>query len=145
MSIRGFCPFVNGDSKILILGSFPSVKSREENFYYGNKQNRFWRTLAQIFGEKLPTTVEEKKSMLLKTQRRPLGRRSGMRNRRLARRGHKKRRRMRHDSDFQNGCRKADNTERWGGEKIFQKSISQPYVDNRLPAFHVTGKYQIRF
>lgn len=66
MSIQGFCPFVNGDSKILILGSFPSVKSREENFYYGNRQNRFWRTLAQIFGEKLPTTVEEKKSMLLK-------------------------------------------------------------------------------
>lgn len=66
MSIRGFCPFVNGDSRILILGSFPSVKSREENFYYGNKQNRFWRTLAQIFGEELPTTVDEKKDMLSK-------------------------------------------------------------------------------
>ena len=47
----GFAPFINKESKILILGSFPSVKSRENNFYYGNNQNRFWTVLSTTFCE----------------------------------------------------------------------------------------------
>lgn len=54
------------NSEILILGSIPSPKSREQGFYYGHPQNRFWRVMAQVLGEPLPTTIEEKKKMLLK-------------------------------------------------------------------------------
>lgn len=57
-------PLYDKDSKILILGSFPSVKSREEAFFYGHKQNRFWKLLAGILSEKKPETVEEKKEFL---------------------------------------------------------------------------------
>ena len=46
-------PFYNSDSKVLILGSFPSVKSREEGFYYAHPQNRFWKVLASIFNEEI--------------------------------------------------------------------------------------------
>lgn len=66
MVISAFEPFVNQDSETLILGSFPSVKSREENFFYGNKLNRFWKTLSDIFGDPTPVTVEEKKEFLTK-------------------------------------------------------------------------------
>ena len=52
------------DSEILILGSFPSVISRETNFYYGNKQNRFWKILAEAFGETTPETISEKQALL---------------------------------------------------------------------------------
>ena len=62
--VKGFEPFYNGDSRVLILGSFPSVKSREQSFYYGHPQNAFWRILALFFGEEKPTTVEEKKAFL---------------------------------------------------------------------------------
>ncbi len=62
--IEGFAPFVNPDSRVLILGSFPSVKSREEGFYYGNKQNRFWSVLAQSFASPAPRSVNEKKELL---------------------------------------------------------------------------------
>ncbi len=61
-----FEPIYSGTSKILILGSFPSVKSREQNFYYGHPQNRFWKVVSSILKEPIPTTVEEKKAMLLK-------------------------------------------------------------------------------
>jgi hypoxanthine-DNA glycosylase len=62
---RGFAPFVRADSRILILGSFPSVKSREQGFYYGHPQNRFWRTIAAVRGETVvPTTIPEKKALL---------------------------------------------------------------------------------
>jgi len=61
---KGFEPFYNKDSEILILGSYPSVKSREEGFYYGNKYNRFWKVLAILFDDKLPVTIEEKKHFL---------------------------------------------------------------------------------
>ena len=61
-----FGPFYNCDSKILILGSFPSVKSREVNFYYGHPQNRFWKVLASIFEDELPITIEDKKAFLTK-------------------------------------------------------------------------------
>lgn len=60
-----FDPIYNKDSKILILGSFPSVKSRENNFYYGHPQNRYWKVLAHVLGVEVPETVEEKRSMLL--------------------------------------------------------------------------------
>ncbi|MCD8200844.1 MAG: DNA-deoxyinosine glycosylase [Clostridia bacterium] len=63
---EGFDPVYDDRSRVLILGSFPSVKSRETAFYYGNRQNRFWKTLAEIFGKKLPETIEEKKDFLLR-------------------------------------------------------------------------------
>ncbi len=53
------------NSQILILGSFPSVKSREQNFFYGHPQNRFWEVTASIFGCTTPETVEEKRAFLL--------------------------------------------------------------------------------
>ena len=59
-----FGPFYDEDSKILILGSFPSVKSRELQFYYGHAQNRFWKVLAACFDELVPNSVEEKKNFL---------------------------------------------------------------------------------
>lgn len=61
-----FEPIWNENSKILILGSFPSVKSREQGFFYGHPQNRFWKLMARLLQEKLPTTIEEKKAMMLR-------------------------------------------------------------------------------
>lgn len=49
----------------MILGSFPSVKSREQQFFYGHRQNRFWRVLAQVFDCEVPETIEQKREMLL--------------------------------------------------------------------------------
>lgn len=61
-----FAPVCDARSKVLILGSFPSVKSREQQFYYGNPQNRFWKVIGGITGEPEPVTVEEKKALLLR-------------------------------------------------------------------------------
>ncbi len=61
-----FLPVYDEHSKILILGSFPSVKSREAGFYYSHPQNRFWKVIAELTEECTPATVEEKKKMLLK-------------------------------------------------------------------------------
>ena len=58
-------PVYDKNSKILILGSFPSVKSRETNFFYGHPQNRFWKVLSAVFETEIPTTVEEKRRFLL--------------------------------------------------------------------------------
>ena len=58
-------PVYDKNSHILILGSFPSVKSREANFFYGHPQNRFWKVLATVFGAAVPSTVEEKRAFLL--------------------------------------------------------------------------------
>ena len=60
-----FEPVFNKDSRVLILGSFPSVKSRENNFYYGHPQNRFWKVLARIFEKEVPETIEDKKAFLM--------------------------------------------------------------------------------
>ena len=60
-----FEPVYDKNSKILILGSFPSVKSREIQFYYGHPQNRFWKMLAEIYKEPIPQTKEEKINMVL--------------------------------------------------------------------------------
>lgn len=57
-------PFFGSDSQILILGSFPSVKSRESGFYYGHPQNRFWRVLSSVFDAPLPQTIEQKQEFL---------------------------------------------------------------------------------
>lgn len=64
-----FKPVFNENSLVLILGSFPSVKSREENFYYANTGNRFWKLIAHFTKtDPLPTTVSSKKEMLLKNK-----------------------------------------------------------------------------
>ncbi len=59
-------PLYDAESRILILGSFPSVKSREVMFFYGHPQNRYWRLIAEILGEEKPETVEEKAAMMHK-------------------------------------------------------------------------------
>ena len=61
-----FCfePIVDKNSKILILGSFPSVKSREVNFYYGNPQNRFWKVMEEFFKITIGNDIESKKQFL---------------------------------------------------------------------------------
>ena len=60
-----FPPIYNSDSRILILGSFPSVKSRINGFFYGNPQNRFWKIISKITNNLLPTNISEKKALLL--------------------------------------------------------------------------------
>lgn len=65
MICHPFPPLYDGNSKILVLGSFPSVKSREQLFFYGHPQNRFWRVTAAVFGAETPKTIPEKKAFLL--------------------------------------------------------------------------------
>ncbi len=60
-----FEPVYNSESKILILGTLPSIKSREQHFYYGHPQNRFWKVLANIVKEAVPSSISEKKELLL--------------------------------------------------------------------------------
>ena len=60
-----FEPIYDKDSRILILGSFPSVKSRENHFSYGHPQNRFWKVIAGVTGKPVPVSIEEKKKLLL--------------------------------------------------------------------------------
>lgn len=64
--VHPFPPLYDDRSRILILGSLPSVKSREQMFFYGHPQNRFWKVMSAVLGEVLPTTIKEKKRMLLK-------------------------------------------------------------------------------
>ena len=58
-------PVYDKNSKILILGSFPSVKSRQQAFFYGHPQNRFWKVIAGVMGCSVPESIDEKKEMLL--------------------------------------------------------------------------------
>ena len=60
-----FPPLYDKNSRVLILGSFPSVKSREMMFFYGHPQNRFWKVIAGIFDEEIPNSIEEKKKLIL--------------------------------------------------------------------------------
>lgn len=60
-----FAPVFDKNSRILILGTFPSVKSREQHFYYGHPQNRFWKVLAVLTENPVPASIEEKKRLLL--------------------------------------------------------------------------------
>ena len=62
-------PVYDRDSKVLILGTIPSPKSREFGFYYSHPQNRLWKVLAALLQEEIPVTVEEKKKFLLKFQK----------------------------------------------------------------------------
>ena len=63
--IHPFPPLFDENSKTLILGSFPSVKSRESMFFYGHPQNRFWKVLAIIFNQPIPQNIEDKKNLVL--------------------------------------------------------------------------------
>ena len=65
MVVHPIDPVFNEHSRVLILGSFPSVKSREAEFFYGHPQNRFWKVLAAVFHRPVPVTVEEKRALLL--------------------------------------------------------------------------------
>jgi hypoxanthine-DNA glycosylase len=64
MTAHPIPPVCGSDPRVLILGSFPSVKSREIGFFYGHPQNRFWRVMAAVLDEPLPETVEQKVQML---------------------------------------------------------------------------------
>ncbi len=61
-------PVYYSDSRILILGSFPSVKSREEGFFYGHPQNRFWRVMAAVFEDSTPESIPEKRDFLIRNR-----------------------------------------------------------------------------
>lgn len=65
LQFHPFPPLYNKGSRVLILGSFPSVKSREEAFFYAHPQNRFWPLIAALFGKPVPRTVEEKAGLIL--------------------------------------------------------------------------------
>ena len=61
-------PLYDKNSRVLILGSFPSVKSREARFFYGHPQNRFWRVISSVMGEECPVGTEDKKAFLLRNK-----------------------------------------------------------------------------
>ncbi len=65
MIVHPLKPLYNSESKTLILGSFPSVKSREYNFFYAHPQNRFWKVISSLFNAPLPNTIEEKTKLIL--------------------------------------------------------------------------------
>lgn len=65
MIVHPISPIYDENSKILILGSFPSVKSREEGFFYGHPQNRFWRVISRICNAPVPNSIEDKTKLLL--------------------------------------------------------------------------------
>ena len=66
MPVHPIPPVYDENSRILILGSFPSVKSREMMFFYGHPQNRFWRVVSAIYAEPFPETVPERRAFLLR-------------------------------------------------------------------------------
>ena len=65
MIVHPFPPLYDENSRILILGSFPSVKSREQRFFYGHPQNRFWRVISAVFGAPCPGMITEKRAFML--------------------------------------------------------------------------------
>ena len=66
MEFHNISPIFDKNSKILILGSFPSSKSREQKFFYAHPQNRFWKVISTITNEKLPISTDDKKELLLR-------------------------------------------------------------------------------
>ena len=62
--VHEFAPVYDADSTVLILGSFPSVKSREQQFYYGHPRNRFWKVIAELCNEPVPESIADKKALL---------------------------------------------------------------------------------
>ena len=85
--LHTIAPVYDENSRILILGSFPSVKSREAAFFYGHPQNRFWRVLAAVLGEEAPDGGG-KEVPAPASWRRAVGRHRLLRHRRLVRREH---------------------------------------------------------
>ncbi len=65
---KSFEPVIDENSKVLILGSFPSVKSRLQGFYYGNKQNRFWKVLEKALNKRVPEDVSGRREFLLQNK-----------------------------------------------------------------------------
>jgi hypoxanthine-DNA glycosylase len=65
IQVHPFPPIYDKDSRILILGTMPSVASRQNQFYYGHPQNRFWKVLSVVLGSRLPENIQEKKELLL--------------------------------------------------------------------------------
>lgn len=63
--LHPFGPLYGPESRILILGSFPSVKSREQNFFYGHPQNRFWKVVAALYDREVPKAIPEKRELIL--------------------------------------------------------------------------------
>jgi len=63
-----FPPLFDQDSKVLVLGSFPSVKSREAQFFYHHPQNRFWKVISLVFDEPVPNTIDDKRALLLRNK-----------------------------------------------------------------------------
>ena len=63
-----FGAFYDKNSRVLILGTIPSPKSREQGFYYGHPQNRFWKVLSDILDEDFPESVEDRKAFLLRNK-----------------------------------------------------------------------------
>ena len=61
-----FGPLFDADCRVLVLGSMPSVKSREQAFFYGHPQNRFWPLMARLFGEEAPASIGEKRALALR-------------------------------------------------------------------------------
>ena len=66
--VHEIAPVYDENSAVLVLGTMPSPLSRETGFYYGNPNNRFWRVLAEVFGEETPETVADKKALLLRNR-----------------------------------------------------------------------------
>ena len=66
MLVHPFEPVVDEGCTVLVLGSFPSVKSRENGFYYGHPRNRFWPMLAAVYGEEVPQDIPARKALLLR-------------------------------------------------------------------------------
>lgn len=66
MILHPISPLYDENSKVLILGSFPSVKSREQMFFYGHPQNRFWKVISAVCDCDEPKSIEEKRNMILK-------------------------------------------------------------------------------
>ena len=65
---HAFSPVFNNESRVLILGTMPSPKSRENGFYYSHPRNRFWPVMAAVFEEETPTTTEERTAFLLRNK-----------------------------------------------------------------------------
>ena len=66
MPLHNIEPLFDKDSSILILGSFPSVKSRQTKFFYGHPQNRFWKIIAAVYDEEVPESIADKKQLILR-------------------------------------------------------------------------------